>query len=216
MRVAKQTVMALATCVLVVAGGCNRAPEKLTPEAAAAKGDALLQEMSKNLSALQTFSYTGDERREVVSAGGAKTTKQLDARGRHPPAQRRRLHGQGRRGRYRRLVRREAADAGVATPRSGPVARCRPRSTKLWTFCPPSTRPDADGGPALQLPLRRVDDERHGRRLGRRAEDRRSQLRSSRVSAGVVDWELWLSENDRGPASSRSSTRPSRASRRRW
>ena len=61
MLVPKQTVMALATCVLVVAGGCNRAPEKLTPEAAAAKGDAMIREMSKNLSALQAFSYTSDE-----------------------------------------------------------------------------------------------------------------------------------------------------------
>ena len=76
MLVTKQTVMALATCVLVVAGGCNRAPEKLTPEAAAAKGEAMIKEMSKNLSSVPAFSYTSDERREV-STGGAKTTKQL-------------------------------------------------------------------------------------------------------------------------------------------
>lgn len=76
MLVPKQTLMALGTCVLVVAGGCNRAAEKLAPEAAAAKGDAMIREMSKNLSALQAFSYTADERREV--AGGAeKTTKHL-------------------------------------------------------------------------------------------------------------------------------------------
>lgn len=76
MFVPKQTLMALGTCVLVVAGGCNRAAEKLAPEAAAAKGDAMIREMSKNLSALQAFSYTADERREVA-AGGAKTTKHL-------------------------------------------------------------------------------------------------------------------------------------------
>jgi hypothetical protein len=76
MLVPKQTVMALATCVLVVAAGCNRAEEKLTPEAAAAKGDTLLREMSKNLSAVQAFSYTSNETREATGAGGAKTTKQ--------------------------------------------------------------------------------------------------------------------------------------------
>jgi hypothetical protein len=76
MLVTKQAVMALATCALVVAGGCNRAPEKLTPEAAAAKGDAMIKEMSKNLSSVPAFSYTSEERREVTT-GGAKTTKQL-------------------------------------------------------------------------------------------------------------------------------------------
>ena len=74
MLVPKQTVMALATCVLVVAAGCNRAEEKLTPEAAAAKGDTLLREMSKNLSVLQAFSYTSNETREAAGSGGAKTT----------------------------------------------------------------------------------------------------------------------------------------------
>ena len=51
----------LVGAAMVVALGCNRTPEALTPEAAKAKGDALLQEMSKNLSALQTFAYTVDE-----------------------------------------------------------------------------------------------------------------------------------------------------------
>jgi hypothetical protein len=75
MRMPKKLAMVLATSVLAGAAACNRAPEKLTPEAAAAKGDALLREMSNNMAALQTFSYTADERREVVGTGGAKTTK---------------------------------------------------------------------------------------------------------------------------------------------
>ena len=54
---------------VIVLTGCKRAPEPLTPEAASAKGDALLREMSKSLSALQTFAYTADERREVVKGG---------------------------------------------------------------------------------------------------------------------------------------------------
>jgi hypothetical protein len=58
---------------VVVAAACNRTPEPLTPEAASAKGDALLREMSKNVAALQTFAYSAEERREQVSKGGAKT-----------------------------------------------------------------------------------------------------------------------------------------------
>ena len=55
--------------------GCNRAEPQLTPEAASAKGDALLREMSKNMAAVQTFAYVADERREQVGAGGAKTER---------------------------------------------------------------------------------------------------------------------------------------------
>jgi hypothetical protein len=65
----------LAAAALVAAGGCNRAPKVLTPEEASAKGDALLKEMSKNLSSVQTFSYTAEEQREIVGTGGAKTMK---------------------------------------------------------------------------------------------------------------------------------------------
>lgn len=54
---------------IALAAGCHRAPETLTPEAASAKGDALIREMSKNLSALQTFAYTADQRREQVEGG---------------------------------------------------------------------------------------------------------------------------------------------------
>lgn len=59
----------------LVAGGCSRAPEKLTPEAARAKGDELLKAMSKSLSSVQTFAYTADEVREDVKAG-----KKVEAR----------------------------------------------------------------------------------------------------------------------------------------
>jgi hypothetical protein len=75
MRTPKQLVIILATSVLAGAAACDRAPERLTPEAAAAKGDGLLREMSNYMAALQTFSYTADERREVVGTGGAKTMK---------------------------------------------------------------------------------------------------------------------------------------------
>jgi hypothetical protein len=75
MFIPRQTLGFFLAGVIIVAGGCKRAPEPLTPEAASAKGDALLREMSKNLSALQTFSYTADERREVVK-GGKKEERQ--------------------------------------------------------------------------------------------------------------------------------------------
>ena len=64
---------------LVVFHGCSRAPEKLTPEAARAKGNALLKEMSKNLGALQTFAYSADERREEMR-GGTKVERHLKRR----------------------------------------------------------------------------------------------------------------------------------------
>ena len=55
---------------------CNRT-EPLTPEAASAKGDALLREMSKNVSSLQTFAYTVDERRQNPGQSGAKSERKV-------------------------------------------------------------------------------------------------------------------------------------------
>ena len=69
----------LAVGAVVVAVGCNRAPEKLTPEAARAKGDELLKEMSKNLGALQTFAYTANEVREDTKTG-AKVERKFTRR----------------------------------------------------------------------------------------------------------------------------------------
>jgi hypothetical protein len=77
--ISQPTLGFLVAVAMGLAAGCNRAPEALTPEAAAAKGDALLREMSKNLSALQTFAYTADERREVVK-GAAKQEKRVSRR----------------------------------------------------------------------------------------------------------------------------------------
>jgi hypothetical protein len=79
MHLRQRTLAFLAVGAAVLAAGCARAPERLTPEAASAKGDALLREMSKNLAALQTFAYTADERREVVQ-GAAKTERHISRR----------------------------------------------------------------------------------------------------------------------------------------
>jgi hypothetical protein len=65
--------------VALVAGGCARAPEKLTPEAARAKGDEILKEMAKNLAGLQTFAYTSNEVREDVK-GGKRVEKAVTRR----------------------------------------------------------------------------------------------------------------------------------------
>ena len=62
-----------------LAAGCTRAPETLTTEAARAKGDVLLKEMSKNLGALQTFAYSADEVREDVK-GGSKVERRATRR----------------------------------------------------------------------------------------------------------------------------------------
>src|SRR5262245_31081234 len=70
----------LIACAALAAGGCARAPEKLTPEAARARGDEILKEMSKTLSGLQTFAYTADEVREDVKGGQkveAKVTRKV-------------------------------------------------------------------------------------------------------------------------------------------
>lgn len=69
--------------VLVVIAGaaCNR-QQALSPEAASAKGDALLREMSKNMAAVNTFAYTVDERRQIPgsSQGEKKMTRQVTVR----------------------------------------------------------------------------------------------------------------------------------------
>lgn len=59
----------LIACAALAAGGCARAPEKLTPEAARAKGDEIVKEMSKTLAGLQAFAYTSNEVREDVKGG---------------------------------------------------------------------------------------------------------------------------------------------------
>ena len=59
----------------LAAAGCARV-EPLTPEAARAKGDALVKEMSKTLGGLQSFAYTAHEVREQVK-GGQKVEKSV-------------------------------------------------------------------------------------------------------------------------------------------
>jgi hypothetical protein len=60
---------ALAVGIALGLIGCGRTPEPLTPEAARAKGDTLLREMSEHVGALQTFAYTATEVAAQVSNG---------------------------------------------------------------------------------------------------------------------------------------------------
>jgi hypothetical protein len=71
----------LAAVVLTAISGCNR-QQALSPEAASAKGDALLKEMSKNMSALRTFAYTVDERRQTPGGRTSemRVTRQVTVR----------------------------------------------------------------------------------------------------------------------------------------
>ena len=198
MLVHKQTVIALATCVLV-AGGCNRAPEKLTPEAAAAKGDAMIREMSKNLSAHQAFSYTSDERREVPT-GGAKITKHF---------------------RREVVIRRPNAAAFRGSGDSGDTAgwydgkqlTLVSAKAKAWARGPmPPTLDEAldflSVEYAAQLPSADLlysspydalmtKDTVGGWVDVQKIGDRNCDHLAYRQA--IVDWELWLSENGRGP-----------------
>ena len=65
----QHTLPSLLALLVVAVAACGRT-QQLSPEAASAKGDALLKEMSKNVSSLQTFAYTVDEQRQ--KPGGAK------------------------------------------------------------------------------------------------------------------------------------------------
>jgi hypothetical protein len=69
MRRLQHTLRCLLALSVVAVTACSR-QQTLSPEAASAKGDALLREMSKNVSSLQTFAYTVDERRQRPGAKG--------------------------------------------------------------------------------------------------------------------------------------------------
>ncbi len=68
--------------LVVIAGVACTRQQTLSPEAASAKGDTLLREMSKNMAALQTFAYVVDERRQNTggTASERKTTRHVIVR----------------------------------------------------------------------------------------------------------------------------------------
>lgn len=77
----QHTLQFFVVLVVIAGAACNR-QQALSPEAASAKGDALLREMSKNMAAVNTFAYTVDERRQIPggSQGEKKMTRQVTVR----------------------------------------------------------------------------------------------------------------------------------------
>jgi hypothetical protein len=69
----------LCLAILSVAGGCART-ETLTPEAARAKGDELLRQMSQTVASTQAFSYRVEQEVQHVRAGGERTTERFSRR----------------------------------------------------------------------------------------------------------------------------------------
>jgi hypothetical protein len=78
----RRFVLACAAVPLLALGsGCRAAgPEVLTPEAARAKGDAMLKSMSDKLAQTTSFSYTADQEVERVRSGGEKVTERFSRR----------------------------------------------------------------------------------------------------------------------------------------
>src|SRR5262245_37402931 len=66
-----RSVFAILGCAVVLSAACQRAP---TPPAEpdAAKGEALLRQMSQSAATLQTFSYQADEVHQRVRTNGEK------------------------------------------------------------------------------------------------------------------------------------------------
>lgn len=73
----RHTLPLLLGLVVVAGTGCNRTQQTLTPEAASAKGDALLREMSKNVSAIQTFAFSVDEVRQNPGRSGTTAERRV-------------------------------------------------------------------------------------------------------------------------------------------
>ena len=71
MRSARRRFTWLALMAVAAVAGCSRS-EPLTPQASAAKGDALLRQMSKTLAGSQTLAVTADEMREQLQPNGQK------------------------------------------------------------------------------------------------------------------------------------------------
>ena len=66
----------LGLALLALALGCSR-PQTLTPEAARAKGDELLRQMSQTLAATQAFSYRAEQAVERIRGSGERVTERF-------------------------------------------------------------------------------------------------------------------------------------------
>jgi hypothetical protein len=73
MCLTRYTRAGIGLAVLVLAAGCTRT-ETLTPEAARAKGDELLKQMSHTLATTQVFAYQSEQAIERIRGGGERVT----------------------------------------------------------------------------------------------------------------------------------------------
>jgi hypothetical protein len=76
MSLTRYTRAGLGLAIVAFASGCSR-PETLTPEAARAKGDQLLRQMSQTLAATQAFSYRTEQALERIRGGGERVTERF-------------------------------------------------------------------------------------------------------------------------------------------
>jgi hypothetical protein len=198
MRTKRPALRCLAAAVIAVAAGCSR-NEPLTPEAAKAKGDAMLRQMSQTLSSSQAFSYSTEERREKASAAGAKSevnfTRQITVR---------RPNGLT-------FVQRKAGDVDMAAWYDGKHVTIVSPGTKTWAKGPmPGTLDEAmdfvSAEYAIQLPTADLlysspydalmTPDTTGGWVGVGQVDTRTCEHLS-YTQSVVDWEIWLAQDDK-------------------
>src|SRR5262245_4150222 len=194
MRVSRY-VGALIACA-ALASACAR-HEALTPEQAAAKGDALLRKMSHTLATAQTFSFTADQMREHVHDNGTKTQEKFS---RHITVRR-----------PNALALTDSGDRAGAAWYDGKSVTMVSNRDKAWARGPmPATLDEAmdfvSAEYALQLPIADLlyanpydalmtKDTKGGWvdavQIGDRTCDHLS------YSQPAVDWQIWLTQDDR-------------------
>ena len=182
-------------CATIITGCAREA--KLTSAQATAKGDALLRKMSHTLATAQAFSFTADQMREHVRDNGTKTQERFSRHitVRRPDA----------------LAYTDSGDRGGAAWYDGKSVTMVSNRDKAWARGPmPATLDEAmdfvSAEYAIQLPMADLlysnpydalmtKDTTGGWvdavQIGDRTCDHLS------YSQPVVDWQVWLTEDDR-------------------
>jgi hypothetical protein len=184
-------------CCAAILSSCSR-PTTLTPEQASAKGDALLRKMSQTLAAAKTFSFTTDQMRERVRSNGTKVQERFS---RHITVRR-----------PNALALTDAGGHEGAAWYDGKHVTFVSNKDKAWARGPmPGNLDEAmdfvSAEYAIQLPIADLlystpydammtKDTKGGwvdaAQIGDRTCDHLS------YSQEVVDWQLWLTQDDRG------------------
>jgi hypothetical protein len=187
----------LATVAMILGAACNRT-ENLTPEAARAKGDQMLRQMSATVAAMTAFSYTTEQSRERVERNGEKVEKRFIRRVivRRPNALA--YHDEG-------------PDSDAAAWYDGKSMTLVSNRNKAWARGPmPATLDEAldfvSAEYAVQIPTADLlysspydalmtADTTGGWVNTEQVDTRTCEHLSYRQS--VVDWQLWLTADDR-------------------